>query len=53
MLDGVLEAPSFFTSVGKCSGDADGAHGVEPVGILDDLCFNRFGSLSFILTKRY
>ena len=39
MLDGVVKAPSFFTAVGEGPGDADGAHGVKTVGVLDDLRF--------------
>ena len=53
VLYGRPKRPAVLSSVGKCTRDPDGAHGIQTVRILHDLPLQSFGNMPAVLAERY
>ena len=51
MLHGIVERPTVLAAVGERSCDADRAEGIQPVRVLEDLCFDRLRHFSLVFTE--
>ena len=52
MLNGILQWASLFSAIGKCPGNADGPHGIQPIRILYNLSLQSIRDISPVPAER-